>query len=241
MVALALLAGACGGDDGDDGDVGAAGGNAGATGTVSVFNAMEPQEAKALQDVVDQVITSKVKYKPTIEASSDFETQAKIRIQGGNPPDILLYPQPGAVLEQAKAGKAIALEDLGFTAKQLEDMFGKYLMDLTVHNGKHYGLPTNVNLKSMVWYPKKAFEAKGYAVPKTFAEMMTLSDKIKADGAAPWCVGSRADRPPAGRPPTGWRTSCSAPPVRRPTTSGCPTRSPSTIRRSRRRVSSSAG
>ena len=202
MVALAMVAAACGGND-DDGDVGAAGGNAEATGTVSVFNAMEPQEARALQEVVDQTVTSKVKYKPTIEASSDFETQAKIRIQGGNPPDILLYPQPGAVLEQAKAGKAIALEDLGFTAQELERMFGKYLMDLTLHNGKHYGLPTNVNLKSMVWYPKKAFDAKGYTVPKTFAEMMTLSERIKADGSAPWCVGFESGSS-TGWPATDW-------------------------------------
>ena len=83
------------------------------TGTVHVFNAMEPQEATALQKVVDADINSKVGYKALIEQSSDFETQAKIRIQGGNPPEIILYPQPGTVVEQAKPGKIKALEDLG--------------------------------------------------------------------------------------------------------------------------------
>lgn len=174
-----------------------------ATGTVTVFNAMEPEEATALQSVVDKLINSKVKYKATIEQSSSFEEQAKIRIQGGNPPEILMYPQPGSVVEQAKAGKAIALEDLGFTADELEKTFGKYLVSLGEYNGKHYGLPTNVNLKSMVWYPKAAFDAKGYTVPKTWDELLALSDKIKASGSAPWCVGFESGSA-TGWPATDW-------------------------------------
>ena len=149
-----------------------------ATGTVTVFNAMEPEEVKALQKVVDDLINSKVKYKATIEGSSQFEEQIKIRVDGGNPPEIAMYPQPGTVVELAKQGKIKALEDMGFNVADLEKTFGKYFMDLGAYNGKHYGLPTNINLKSMIWYPKKAFDAKGYKVPSTFTELMTLSDQI---------------------------------------------------------------
>ena len=46
-----------------------------------------------------------------------------------------------------------------------------------------------MNVKSLVWYPKKAFEAKGYKVPTTLAELETLTNQIKADGTTPWCVG----------------------------------------------------
>jgi alpha-glucoside transport system substrate-binding protein len=199
MVALALLAPAC--SSGSDNGSGSGNGTSGQT--VTVFNAMEPEEAKALQKVVDETINAKVDYKGRIEQSADFETQAKIRVDGNNPPDILLYPQPGAVLEQAKKGKAKALEDLGFTSKELEDMFGKYLMDLTLYNGKHYGLPTNVNLKSMVWYPKAAFDAKGYKVPKTYDDLLALSDQIKAAGSSPWCVGFESGSS-TGWPATDW-------------------------------------
>ena len=31
-------------------------------------------------------------------------------------------------------------------------------------DGQHYGVPTNINLKSMVWYPKDDFDAAGYQV-----------------------------------------------------------------------------
>ena len=94
-------------------------------------------------------------------------------------------------------------------------------MALGEYEGKHYGLPTNINLKSMVWYPKDDFDAAGYAVPETWDDLIALSDQIVADGGTPWCVGLRervATRD--GRPPTGWRTSCSAPRAPTSTTSG---------------------
>ena len=197
VVVLLLLA-ACGGDDDDGG-----GGGAGATGTVTVFNAMEPEEVTALQKVVDDLINSKVGYEAKIEGSSQFEEQAKIRVEGGNPPEIAMYPQPGTVVELARSGKAIALEDLGFNIAELEATFGKYFMSLGEFNGKHYGMPTNINLKSMIWYPKKAFDAKGYKVPATWTELMALSDQMVRDGTSPWCVGFESGTA-TGWPATDW-------------------------------------
>jgi alpha-glucoside transport system substrate-binding protein len=40
-----------------------------------------------------------------------------------------------------------------------------------------------------VWYSPKAFADAGYEIPKTMDELIALQDKIKADGAAPWCIG----------------------------------------------------
>ena len=39
-------------------------------------------------------------------------------------------------------------------------------MALGEYDGKHYGMPTNINLKSMVWYPKDDFDAAGYRCPR---------------------------------------------------------------------------
>jgi len=89
IVALTLAA-ACGGDSKKSGTGTGAGTATSAplTGNVTVFNAMEPSEAAALQKVVDQLITAKVGYKATIEASSQFEEQIKIRVQGVCPTDV---------------------------------------------------------------------------------------------------------------------------------------------------------
>jgi alpha-glucoside transport system substrate-binding protein len=55
----------------------------------------------------------------------------------------------------------------------------------------------------MVWYPKKAFDAKGYEVPETFDDLMALSDQIVADGSTPWCVGFESGGA-TGWPATDW-------------------------------------
>ena len=102
-------------------------------------------------------------------------------------------------------------------------------MSLGEYNGKHYGVPTNINLKSMVWYPKEG-STKGYTVPKTWDELIALSDKIKADGSTPWCIGFGSEGA-TGWPATDWMEDImlrTAGP--RPTTSGSSTRSRSTTR-----------
>lgn len=197
--ALILLAAACAADEGD----GQQEEESADTGSVSLFAAMEPFEAEALQAVLDDLVNSETDYTAEIEASADFEEQAQIRVEGGNPPDVIMYPQPGAVLEQAEAGNAIALEDMGFDIAELEATFGSYLLSLGEFEGKHYGIPTNINLKSTVWYAKDDFDAAGYQVPTTFDDMIALSDQIVADGGTPWCVGFESGGA-TGWPATDW-------------------------------------
>ena len=100
-VILLVIAAACI----SDGDKGTTSGGASANiGRVSVLNAMEPSEAQALQATIDEDINKNADYVATLEANANFEEQVKIRVEGGNPPDIAMYPQPGSVIEQAKAG-----------------------------------------------------------------------------------------------------------------------------------------
>lgn len=62
-------------------------------------------------------------------------------------------------------------------------------------NGKIMaGVWGRVNGKSLVWYPKKAFDEAGYKIPTTWDELLALSEEIKNDGDAPWCVGIQIGR-----------------------------------------------
>ena len=72
-------------------------------------------------------------------------------------------------------------------------MLGESFVALGEYEGKHYGMPTNINLKSMVWYPKDDFDAAGYEVPETWDDLIALSDQIVADGSTPWCVGFESE------------------------------------------------
>jgi alpha-glucoside transport system substrate-binding protein len=207
LLALLLVAAACS-DDGDDGGGGGGGGGGETggggtenTGTVNVLNAMEPAEATAIQALVDEGLGD-VEFTAEIEASADFEEQFQIRSEGGTL-DVALLPQPGTVAAQAEAGNLTSLEDLGYDIAELQALFGDYFLELGEFDGEHYGLPTNINLKSMVWYPKAAFDAAGYTVPTTFDELIALSDQIVADGSTPWCVGFESGGA-TGWPATDW-------------------------------------
>jgi alpha-glucoside transport system substrate-binding protein len=196
---MVLLAAACANND-DDGGGGEGDGAGENTGTVNVLNAMEPEEADPIQDIMDELIDGD--YEVEIEASGDFEEQVQIRAEGGTL-DVILLPQPGAVVDHAASGNAVSLEDLGFDIAELEDTFGEYFLTLGEYKGEHYGLPTNINLKSMVWYPKDDFDKAGYEVPTTWDELLQLSDQIKADGSTPWCVGYESEAA-TGWPATDW-------------------------------------
>jgi alpha-glucoside transport system substrate-binding protein len=145
--------------------------------------------------------SSGIKIKFT-DASQSFDTLIRPRVQGNNPPDIALFPQPGLMLDFAKQGK---LQDLGtmLNIDQLKPQLVPGVLDVGTQEGKVYGFPMNFSVKSLVWYPKKAFEAKGYKVPTTIAELEALTNQIKADGTTPWCVGIQSAGA-TGWPATDW-------------------------------------
>ncbi len=128
---------------------------------------------------------------------SSHETVLKTRIEGGKPPDIAQLAQPTPILAYAAQGKVIDVAP--FMGKKLSDEHANTI-GLVTQGDKVWGIPYKADVKSTIWYPIKAFEAKGYTVPKTWDELIALSDKIVADGSNPWCVS-------AGGPgdATGWQ------------------------------------
>jgi alpha-glucoside transport system substrate-binding protein len=200
LAVAGMIATACGGSSSGGKHQGAAKPNL--TGTIVMMSAGESNETDAYQTIFNDLINSKVGYKSQVESIPDFETQFQIRAKSGTL-QVAAAPQPGALPKLADAGQIVSLEDLGFNIDTLNSLVGKSFMDLGLYKGKHWGLPTNINLKSMVWYPKKAFDAKGYKVPKTWDELMALSAQIKADGSAPWCAGFESGGA-SGWPATDW-------------------------------------
>lgn len=128
---------------------------------------------------------------------SSHETVLRTRIEGGAPPDLAQLAQPAAILAYGTAGQILDISTL---------------MDPTLLNADHetsfystgdqiWAIPYKVDVKSVVWYPIKAFEAAGYSVPTTWAELIALSDQIVAAGSNPWCIGMEAGTA------TGWQAT----------------------------------
>jgi alpha-glucoside transport system substrate-binding protein len=197
-----LLAAACGDDDDDDEGAEPSEGQEEDTGTVNLMSAGSADEVDAYQEIFDELINSETDYDVEIESVGDFEEQFQIRAEGGTL-DVAAVPQPGAIPDLVESGSIVALEDMGFDIAELNETLGESFMALGEYQGKHYGLPTNINLKSMVWYPKDDFDAAGYQVPETWDDLITLSDQMVADGNTPWCVGFGSEGS-TGWPATDW-------------------------------------
>lgn len=151
------------------------------------FSNQQSDDFKAsMKDFLDKEGIN-VKFSPT----PDFDKLIRSRVAGNNLPDIAIFPQPGITLDIARSGKLADLTTLpGYADATKDDVPG--IIDAATANGKVYAAPMSISVKSLVWYPKKPFEDAGYKVPKTQAELLALTNQIKADGHTPWCVGIEA-------------------------------------------------
>jgi alpha-glucoside transport system substrate-binding protein len=170
-------------------------------GTVTISGAFTGAQATAFQKDLDTWAKSKgisVKY----SGSDSFQTSIVTQVKGGQSPDIAIFPQPG-VLKSLISQGVKPLDDI-VDVKQVTSDEANGLADIAKVNGKTYGLPYNINVKSLVWYDPAAFKAKGYEVPTTDAELTALQDEIIKDGSGyPWCVGI-ASQGSNGWPMTDW-------------------------------------
>ncbi len=128
--------------------------------------------------------------------SGQHETLVNVSLNGGAAADIIQLAQPAAILEYGAQGLIQDISPMLDTEKLIAEH--PATVGLYSSGDAIYGMPYKVDVKSVVWYPIKAFEAAGYQVPTTWDELLALSDKIVADGSSPWCVGMDAG------PATGW-------------------------------------
>ena len=156
-------------------------------GTVTIAGAFTGAQATAFQnDLTAWAKGTGITVKYT--GNNNFQTSIITQVKGGQAPDIAIFPAPG-ILKSLISQGMVPLDDL-VNVKKITSDEASGIPDIAKVNGKTYGLPYNINVKSLVWYDPKAFAAHGYTVPTTDAELQALQAKIIADGTGyPWCVG----------------------------------------------------
>jgi len=164
--------------------------------TVTIFGVAADEQARLFQKEFDE-FSQKTGIKVEYEGNKDFETLILVRVEGNNAPDIATFAQPGLLADFVRKGSVID-QSTTLGMDFLKKQYSQSLLDLSSVDGKIAGVWHNADVKSLVWYPKKAFDAKGYQIPQTWDEMLKLSDQIVTDGGTPWCIGIES----AGA--TGW-------------------------------------
>ena len=122
------------------------------------------------------------------EGSGDFESLVVVRAEGGDPPDIAAFPQPGLMTDLVRRGFIADLSQ-SFSMDYLRQQYSDAWIDLSRVDGTIAGVWYRASLKSLVWYAKPVFEAEGYAIPQTWDELVALSERMVSDGYVPWSIG----------------------------------------------------
>ncbi|MEM9791286.1 MAG: ABC transporter substrate-binding protein [Planctomycetota bacterium] len=218
LLALGMIAAACGDsdDDSDDGgesteaDAGAEGGDeeggGGETATpdpdadlsgtsVNILGPEAEDEGEAILRTLRE-FAEPLGIEVSYTGANDAADQVNALIAGGNPPDIFVFPQPGKLADFARSGDVFALPENVDAASAA--VWSDAWRSFGEVDGAQYGIPTKADLKSLVWYKPALWEEKGYEIPESWDEFKALADTMIANGDTPLCVGIESG------PATGW-------------------------------------
>ncbi len=135
------------------------------------------------------------------DGTDQFETEVKVRVDSGNPPDLIDFPQPGGFLGLVASGQLLPFPENLANSVTNDNVAG--WPELATVDGKVYGVPVRANVKSFVWYSPTMFADGKYEIPTTLEGLTALSDQIVADGGTPWCAGIESGVA-TGWPVTDW-------------------------------------
>ena len=171
-----------------------------ADGVVTVYGTIADTEAELLeQSWADWETENDIDIQ--YESSKEFEAQIGVRAQGGDAPDLAIFPQPGLMGDLADRGYIQPAPE-GVAANVAEGWSEDWAGYATV-NDTLYGAPLMASVKGFIWYSPKTFAENGWEVPATWDELMTLSQTIADSGTKPWCAGFGSDAA-TGWPGTDW-------------------------------------
>jgi alpha-glucoside transport system substrate-binding protein len=194
VVALAagLTLTACGGSDGGSGSD---------SSTVTIWSSVDQPVQDGLLKALESKVSGdgiKIEWKKVENINQLIMT----KIQAGDTPDIAFIPQPGVVKDMASLDAIQPLDDVVSQADK--DSMVPGTLEAGTVDGKLYGLLVSANVKGLIFYPKKAWEAAGYPTSvESIDDLNALTEQSKSDGNTPWCMGIESDTA-TGWPATDW-------------------------------------
>jgi multiple sugar transport system substrate-binding protein len=168
-------------------DSNSSGSGSGAKKEITFLTFETPNLTPAYWDAAIKRVTDKypdISVKRLVSPTADGRTSyAKQLLQSGQFPDVMIAVAPAGFAEAGNlyAWQPDELKDFVFpTANPIK--------------GKYFQLPANTQTIPPIYYNKKMFADAGIAAaPKTWAELLDASAKLKAKGLTPFVVGGGKD------------------------------------------------
>lgn len=155
--------------------------------TLNVFGLWSGEEQRSFESVLsrfEELTNARVIYSPTTD---QLPTVIGTRVEGGNPPDLAVLPNPGLLQDFARRGWLVPIESV---AGDLVDAhYAPVWRELATVDGELYGVWYKAANKSVVWYNANIFDELGLEVPGTWAEMIEVAETIDFFGITPFSTG----------------------------------------------------
>lgn len=149
----------------------------GSVSVAAVWTGDEQANFEAVLDAFSEQTGISTTYKST---GDDVGAYLGTQIEGGNPPDVAMLPQPGLLRDLASDGSLTAAnEDV---SAALGENFAPVWTDLGSSDGQLYGVYFKAANKSTWWYNTAAFEQAGVEPPSTWEDMLSAAQTVNASG-----------------------------------------------------------
>jgi alpha-glucoside transport system substrate-binding protein len=177
------------------------GANIGDADVMGLWGSEELDSFKAMVAPWEKDTGGKVNFTGTRDLTAILTT----RVEGNNAPDIAIPAEVGLFKQFVSEKKLRSLKDLGIDSL-VSDKYPEGFKDLGTVDGTMYGFFMKADTKATIWYNPKLFKDKGWEpldADAKWGDLISLSEKIKDSGMAPWSIGFEAGGD-TGWPGTDW-------------------------------------
>ena len=185
LLAGALFFAACtsgdvgGGSEGGSDD----GGGGGTVSVAAVWSGTEQENFQAVLDAFTEATDIETEY----QSNADIGTFLGTQIEGGEPPDVALLPQPGLLNDFAGQDALVEVNDEAASA--VEENYAPVWADLATVDGTLYGVYFKAANKSTWWYNTQAMSDAGVEPPADYDEMLQQAGTVAQSGVPYLSVG----------------------------------------------------
>jgi xylobiose transport system substrate-binding protein len=177
---LGLSLAACGGSDSGSGD---------SSGTfhVLVYGDATNKVEKQLVETFNK--TSKVKAVLDTIPGADYQQKLQTLLSTKQAPDVFFNWGGGSIQPFVKADLLLPLDDMIAKTPELKSNFLPSVFNAAVIDGKSYGVPMRGTQPVVLFQNTKVLADTGAAAPKTWDELLTAVQTLKARGKTPIALG----------------------------------------------------
>lgn len=155
--------------------------------SIDVLNVWSGEELEAFRAVVAPFVKA-TGIAVNLESTRNLTVALTIRTRGKDLPDVAVLPNPAQMSQMASQKQLIRL-DTFLDMHKMRSGYANDWLDVASYNGNLYALIYKAANKGTIWYSPTHFRAQGYQIPKTWPELIALSDEIARSGHYPWSLG----------------------------------------------------